>query len=112
MKKRWQIISVLVALIAAIQAYAVVGQISHFLTIAWKTGMDSSGVIDAGRTMIYIFFGLSAMFIMLALISEEKLRKEESRFIYLSKTSSILLLSGSLIWASMLISPFVIISNR
>ena len=112
MKAIWHLISLVSAFAAAIQIYEVGSRLSHLTTIAWKTGIDSSGVIDAGQTMLYIFFGASAVFLCLAFVSEEKLRNQKSHFFYVSKLASLCLVTGMLIWGSMVASPYVIIANR
>jgi hypothetical protein len=112
MKYIWHMASALSAIVAGIQLLAVSDRISHFTTIAWKTGIETSSVIDAGKTMLFIFFGASAAFLCLALISEEKLRNQKSNFLYVSKIAGLSLIAGMVIWGGMVASPYVIISNR
>ena len=111
MKSIWHLASLATAIAAGIQIYAVGDRVSHFTTIAWKTGMDTSGVIDTGKTMLYVFLGASLLFLSLALVSEEKLRNQKSNFVYISKLAGLVIISGILIWGSMIASPYVIISN-
>jgi hypothetical protein len=108
----WRLLPGVCALGAGIQAYAVTGRITHFATIAWKTGLDTVGVIDAGRTMIWAFFALTALVIVVAEIVEKRCRKESAILVYICRMSSTALWGGALIWTAMLMSPFVIISPR
>jgi len=112
MKYFWHVASFISAAVAGILIFAVSDRVSHFTTIAWKTGIDASGVIDAGRSMLFIFFGASTAFVILSLVSEERLRNQKSNLLYVSKLASLVLISGMVIWAGMVASPYVIISNR
>jgi ABC-type uncharacterized transport system permease subunit len=112
MKSLPVILAPLSAIAASVQAYAVGAQIVQFTTIAWKTGIDPNGVITAGKTMVYVFFGLTALSAIMAMMAEDRLRKNDSFLRFLPRLASIALFSGALIWASMLASPYVTIVNR
>ncbi len=112
MKLTWNTVALACTMAAAIQALEVINRVSHLTTIAWKTGIDSSGVICAGITMIWFFFITTGAFIALGAYTQEKLREIGSPLKYLAGLSVLSLFSGAIIWAGMLISPYVNVASR
>src|SRR6266511_3285393 len=62
MKRLWSVIAFACLAAAIWQSVEVAGRVAHGATIAWKTGVGP-GLISAGTTMLFRFFGDTVIFV-------------------------------------------------
>jgi len=102
----------LICLAAAIwQCVEVADRVTHLSRMAYKFGVEPQ-LISASTSMVGIFFGATAVFVVLGIVATERLRRLQSPIRFCSLLSVLMLLAGALVWGGMLISPFVQIVSR
>ena len=110
--RTWSVIAIVCLAVAGWQAYAVVGQIAHVTTNAWKFGVENLQPISAGTTMTVAFFITTAVFVALGLVATDRLQRASSPMRFCSLLSVLLLLSGAIVYGGMLCSPVVVLHAR
>ncbi|MDB6132022.1 MAG: hypothetical protein JWM59_265 [Verrucomicrobiales bacterium] len=101
-----------VCLVAAIWQWAeIADRIRHLARFVSKFGIEP-GLITAGSSMVFGFYGATAFFIVLALVAAEQLKGADWWIWSASKLSVRMLLVGALVWGGLLASPLIVIAPR
>jgi hypothetical protein len=111
MKRLWSVVALACLASAIWQSVEVAGHVAHVATNAWKIGAEP-GLISAGTTMLFIFFGATVVFVSLGLFATDRLRRADSPFRFISLLSVQILLAGAIVWGGLLCTPFVEIVQR
>ena len=67
----WIFITIMCLAAALLQCLAVFVRVTDFANMAYKFGV-SSEIITAGRSMVIVFFGATAMFVALGLLATDR----------------------------------------
>ncbi|MBK1856591.1 hypothetical protein JO972_16625 [Verrucomicrobiaceae bacterium 5K15] len=108
---RWKILSLCCLFVAFWQWYEVFGRATHIRIMIDKFGIGGAN-ISAGIMMIFVFFIGTFLSLFVASVSFRRLKTISSFYRTCALTSMVLLISGALIWAGLIVSPLVEIAPR
>ncbi|MEW6305718.1 MAG: hypothetical protein AB1705_19745 [Verrucomicrobiota bacterium] len=86
-------------------------RLHHLGRLLFKFGTHSN-LISAGSFMVVVFFTATAVFVGLGLVAATQLRRAGSGLRFWSLLSVLMLVTGALVWGSLLASPLIEIVAR
>jgi hypothetical protein len=107
--RTWSLIAILSLVAGIAQVLWVLGNVFGVSVMAWKAG-SWTHAITIGVQWVPVFFLLSLAFIALGVASARYLRPSAARAFGLVGVK--LLVFGSILWAGLLLSPFIAVVRR
>jgi hypothetical protein len=107
--RTWTLIAISSLVAGIVQVLWVLGNVFGVSVMAWKAGSWAQA-ISVGAQWVSAFFVLSLAFIALGVASAHYLRPSAARSSGLAGVK--LLVLGSVLWAGLLLSPFIAVVRR